>query len=74
MPIEFELLDKEPVLVGYCPKCGSTPFVPFLRGLVQRSKRFFFIGPKRPYCALICSRCKEVIGYEDIPKGDKYEI
>ncbi len=46
-----------------CPRCGEF-FEPFLRRQVQRSKRWFFVGRRRPYCALICRSCKEIVGYE----------
>jgi hypothetical protein len=47
-----------------CPKCKATPFMPFLRGQVQRHPRRWLVGPRRPYCALICWECKEIVGYE----------
>ena len=49
-------IKKEPC----CPKCGQ-PFPEFLRGQVQSSWRKLF-GMK--YCAVICHKCKEVIGWE----------
>jgi hypothetical protein len=64
MPIEFSLLRNQPVLLASCPKCYATPFEPFLRGNVQRPKRWCYIGKKQDYCALICSSCKEIVGYE----------
>lgn len=69
MPIECRLLENAPVPIRYCPKCHDAPFVPFMRGQVQRSKRFLVIGPKRPYCALICEWCKHIVGWES-PQGD----
>ena len=70
MPIEVALLRYAPVPVELCPKCGKL-FNPFLRGQVQRKpyRRKFFIVPKIPqdYCTLICSECKEIIGYESPP-------
>lgn len=68
MPIEFSLLLRKPVKLTNCPRCGE-PFEPFLRGQVQRTKRSWFgLGRRRPYCALICWACKEIVGYED-PEG-----
>ncbi len=64
MPIEYTLLRDAPVPLTHCPACGDRPFDPFMRGMVQRSKRKWFIGPKRPYCALICSKCKEIVTHE----------
>ncbi len=64
MPKEAAELAGKPVEgLDYCPKCGAA-FVPFLRGQVQRWPRWFLIGPRRPYCALICWTCKEIVGYE----------
>lgn len=63
MPIEYaQLKDKPPALLR-CPKCGDHNPT-FLRGMVQRSKRFLWILWKRPYCAVICNKCKEIVGYE----------
>jgi hypothetical protein len=61
MPIECVLLDDAPVPLRECPECGVLPFRPFMRGQVQRWKGLF---RKRPYCALICSTCKEIVGWE----------
>jgi hypothetical protein len=70
MPIEYILLQGAPVSVNKCPACGAQPFEPFLRGMVQRGKKkYIFFGPKRDYCALICSSCKELVGYES-PSND----
>lgn len=47
--------------------CGARPFDPFLRGLIGRSHRTLWSWPPfklRPYCALICWACKEIVGYE----------
>ena len=65
MPIEVALLEGRPTLYATCPNC-ERPFVPFMRGQVQRSKRpwWRFWGAARPYCAVICRECKEIIGYE----------
>ena len=69
MPIECVLLEDRPVPIETCPKCGMTPFEPFIRGTVQRrKKKFFFFGEEWPYCALICSHCKEIVDYESPPK------
>jgi hypothetical protein len=71
MPIEVTQLQDKPVPIESCPECGATPFIPFLRGSVQRGTqpwwlawRFWVTAPTRPYCALICSTCKEIVGYE----------
>lgn len=69
MPIECRLLLVVPVKFTKCPRCKIEPFEPYLRGSVQRSKRKWFgIGPKRDYCAVICSHCKAIVGYES-PEG-----
>jgi hypothetical protein len=61
MPIEVALLEGRPSPIVTCPKCGASPFRPFLRGQVQSWLRQIFF---RPYCALICWTCKEIVGYE----------
>lgn len=70
MPIECTLLKDQPSPITTCPKCGVTPFDPFLRGSVQRSKYTLFSWPPfklRDYCSLICSSCQEIVGYESPP-------
>ena len=66
MPIEAKLLRHEPYAKEACPKCGNG-FPEFMRGQVQRRKRWLWIGPKRDYCAIICHGCKKVIGWESPP-------
>lgn len=78
MPPEVEKLRKMPVLLEVCPKCGTTPFEPFMRGQVQRSALWhplswlswlwsaFELDPWPRY-ALICRVCKEVVGWEGCP-------
>ena len=71
MPIEVTLLLNQPYPITTCPKCGHTPFESRMRGIVQRSKRSFnlFKGfQKRDYCALICNKCNDVVGWESPPK------
>ena len=63
MPIEVKLLEYQPYAVGKCPNCKKI-FTPFLRGQVQRSERFLRILWRRPYCAIICYKCKKIIGWE----------
>lgn len=65
MPSEYLLLKNKPVPFAFCPRCGDAPFEPFLRGQVQRFKRKWLgFGPPQDYCALICYKCKNVVGYE----------
>ena len=67
MPIEVVTLTNAPVPLSACPSCGAAPFNPFLRGQVQRLPYTLFSWPpfkQRPYCALICWQCKEIVGYE----------
>lgn len=69
MPIECALLDGTEPPIVVCPKCGATPFEPFLRGQVQRSPwtwrtLWLPIGEPRACCALICWACKAIVGYE----------
>jgi len=68
MPREYTALLNEPPPLAECPNCGACPFEPFLRGLVQRAKRWLFIGPRRPYVAVICADCKEIVGHESPPE------
>jgi len=65
MPIEVIQLEEMPEPFQFCPDCGA-PFESFLRGQVQRLKRPWYwpFGPVRPYCAIICRDCKEIVGYE----------
>lgn len=66
MPVEVTMLRRAAVSLAQCPNCQARPFEPFLRGTVQRPRRAWLIGkPRACYCALICSACKEIVGYED---------
>lgn len=65
MPVEYLQLKDEPAYLCRCPKCGREPFEPFMRGQVQRRKRTWY-GKRRPYCAVICTACMEVVGYEAV--------
>ena len=67
MPTEFALLKNEPPTYTECPKCKHKPFENFLRGQVQRGKKWFWLI-KRPYCVVICYNCKEILGHESLPK------
>lgn len=69
MPIECVQLKDEPFSFEKCPKCGAG-WPEFMRGQVQRSKRFLGFLWKRPYCAVICHKCKNIIGWESPPKGE----
>jgi predicted nucleic-acid-binding Zn-ribbon protein len=64
MPIESEILSKYPYVFEKCPKCGAS-FPEFMRGQVQRNRRFLWILWNRPYCAVICHKCNEIIGWEE---------
>jgi ribosomal protein L34E len=66
VPIECELLEYRREPFGVCPQCGRI-FESLMRGQVQRSKHpwlglLFWIN--RAYCAVICRRCKEIVGWE----------
>ena len=67
MAKEFAMLKHAPYVFEICPACGAR-FPEFLRGEVQRSKRFLGFLWKRPYCAVICHVCKDIIGWEQ-PRG-----
>jgi hypothetical protein len=58
MPIEATWLKDAPEAFVNCPNCNSAPFRAMMRGLVQRSK------VRGEYCAVICSNCHEIVGYE----------
>ena len=63
MPVEYTLLKNAPSIATTCQKCGSVSPA-FMRGQVQRSKRFLWVLWRRPYCAVICGTCKEIVGWE----------
>lgn len=57
-------LQSQAVEFGRCPSCDA-PFYPFLRGQVQRrSWPLWPFWKLRPYCAVICSACKNIVGWE----------
>jgi len=60
MPKEFLTYRNREEIYLTCPKCQE-PFEHFLRGLVQS---FFRQITFRPYVAIICRSCKEIIGWE----------
>lgn len=60
MPVEVTQLRDAPYAREKCPKCGQA-FPEFMRGEVQSTWRRFF-GLR--YCAVICHRCKNIIGWE----------
>lgn len=60
MPIEYARLMNKPQPMERCPKCGVR-LVAFMRGQVQSFWRKW-LG--RPYCCVICTSCKEIVGYE----------
>jgi hypothetical protein len=68
-PISALRLDGAPTGIETCPNCGAA-FEPFLRGQVARDMRspwryiLGLLGRRRPALALICRRCKEIVGYE----------
>jgi hypothetical protein len=69
VPWECAFLDRLPPPLDSCPRCGATPFEPFRRGQVQRSPwrwwGLWLFGRMRPWCAVICAKCKDIVGYED---------
>jgi len=68
MPIECEKLRHTPISMSRCPKCFE-PSPAFLRGQVQSTWRKI-LGLK--YCAVICHRCRYIVGWEK-PKKEKWE-
>jgi len=69
MPIEYEQLAGTPWPwpMEECPKCGFTTAYDFQRGCVQRHKRKWGFLWKQDYCAVICAKCKEILGWESPP-------
>jgi hypothetical protein len=63
MPEECVLLKDAPYNLEQCPLC-STEFPNFMRGMVQRRKRFLGFLWKQDYCAIICHGCKNIVGWE----------
>lgn len=69
MPLETAILDPQPSPLPLCPRCLACPFIPFMRGQVQRSPMPWW-APwplkrwRRAYCAIICRDCKEIVGWE----------
>lgn len=70
MPIEASLLKDAPIEASQCPKCEVKPFEPFMRGLVHRRKKKWPWSSPRPYCAVICRTCKEIIAWEQPENHD----
>jgi predicted nucleic-acid-binding Zn-ribbon protein len=64
MPKEYSMLKNAPEKFDRCPSCHNEPFQSFMRGQVQKEKKWLFIK-EREYCAVICKNCKEIVGYED---------
>lgn len=62
MPIEAIAFTQRPVPFTSCPKCGASPFQPFMRGQVISRWRHLF---RRLCWCLICSSCKQIVGYEE---------
>lgn len=81
LPIEaITLTDQEPPFSS-CPSCHEAirvgqifePGTPFMRGMVHRSKRPWYAPWRtRPYCAVICPHCKEIVGWE--APGGAFEV
>lgn len=68
MPPEAVWMQADPVPFAACPRCGASPFEPFLRGMVGRPTRTLLSWPpykRRPYIALICWACKQIVGWEE---------
>ena len=74
--IEADLLQKMPVFFDHCPHCGETPFVPYVRGKIQRPPWSHPVswllatmqGKVWPYCALICRVCSHLVAWEWVAK------
>jgi len=64
MSSEYVSLRDAPEVFESCPNCGQSPFRSFLRGGVQRRKKRWIWWGSWGYCAVICARCTEVVGWE----------
>lgn len=72
MPIECAQLYGQPIALARCPKCDKpieatpgSPHEPFMRGELQRTRHAFpWFWKPRPYCAVICPHCKEIVDWE----------
>ena len=76
MPVEYALLKDRPEALARCPASNAKPFYALMRGMVHSTWRKYVpaFEPKnsfpgfrlvpRPYCSVICSQCKEIVGYE----------
>lgn len=74
LPEEALTLTDQVPPISACPFCGQSikigmifePGTPFMRGMVQRSRRSWYAPWRtRPYCAVICPDCKEIVGWEE---------
>ena len=65
MPIESAVLRFKPEPLDACPSCGQRPFRSFMRGQVQRRRRFLWVLWRRPYCAVMCEGCKAIVAWEE---------
>jgi len=61
MPIECEQLRYAPPALKKCKHCGAT-HPDFMRGQVRSEWRRIL---RIPYCAVICSACKRITGWEN---------
>ena len=75
MPWQAAVLARRPEPLPACPLCDAEPFESFTRGAVQRNKYPWWKRPfsafltekdVRPYCAIICSSCGEIVGHESL--------
>jgi hypothetical protein len=73
MPVEYSLLCDRPEHLSQCRLCKARPFRSFLRGQVHRRKyRWWFFG-EWPYSAVICSDCKNIVGYE-LTESERFDF
>lgn len=83
MPMEYAQLLGQPVALAKCPRCGKpiegtpqSPYEPFMRGMVHRTKYTLpWIWKRRPYCAVICYKCKKIIDWEEpFEHGEAHDL
>ena len=75
MPWQVTVLATRDEILPACPLCDADPFRSALRGQVQRhplpwwKRPFYWLFREkdaRPYCAIICRDCMEIVGWETL--------
>lgn len=66
MPIQAITSRLMPQPLQVCPKCNADPFESFMRGQVVRTFWLPWKWRRTDIWAVICSQCKDIVGYESI--------